>query len=76
MRRSPLARTSKSKARIARFEDLAASERVPLADDLELCFPRGPRLGTKVVNLTGVSHRYDKRLVLPTRFLQEVSAEQ
>ncbi len=65
MRRSTMARTSKSKSRIARYEELASNAPNRIAADLELAFPPGPRLGTKVLKLTGVSHRYGDRQVLP-----------
>jgi ATPase subunit of ABC transporter with duplicated ATPase domains len=65
MRRGPLARTSKSKTRIGRYEDLVAGAPDRLAADLELAFPPGPRLGTKVLRLTGVAHSYGERQVLP-----------
>jgi ATP-binding cassette subfamily F protein uup len=65
MRRQPLARTTKSKSRVARYEQLASSAPDRLQADLELSFPPGPRLGAKVVTLTGVAHRYDDVEVLP-----------
>ena len=65
MRRSPMARTSKSKSRIARYEELASNKLERVGADLELAIPSGPRLGTKVVRLTGISHRYDTDLVVP-----------
>ena len=64
IRRGPPARTTKSKARIQRYEDLvdAAPELAP--QDLELQIPPGPRLGTRVVSLKGVSKAYGDRTVL------------
>jgi len=61
MRRGPLARTTKAKARISRYEDLVASGRAPLPEDLALAFPPGPRLGARVVSATGISHTYPPR---------------
>jgi len=65
MRRGPPARTTKSKARIARYEELVAGAPAPTGDELQLAFPYSRRLGTKVVLLHGVSHSYDGRVVLP-----------
>ncbi len=65
MRRGPLARTSKSKARIDRFYDLVDGKPEARTEDLELSFPPGPRLGTKVIALRGVTHRYGDRVILP-----------
>ena len=65
MRAGPPARSTKAKARIQRFHELA--DAAPAADpgEPELAFPRGQRLGTKVVELRGVSHAYGAREVLP-----------
>ncbi|MEM9799690.1 MAG: ABC-F family ATP-binding cassette domain-containing protein [Planctomycetota bacterium] len=64
IRRGPPARTTKSKARIQRYEKLVddAPELTPA--DLEFDIPPGPRLGTRVVTLTGVSKSYGERAVL------------
>jgi len=70
MRRGALARTSKSKARIGRYEELVADAPERLQADLELAFPAGPRLGAKVVRLDGVSHSYGERQVLPSLDLE------
>ena len=64
MQRGPLARTSKSKSRIQRYEDLVASAPDRPQAELELAIPAGPRLGSKVVELAGVGHRYGSRDVL------------
>jgi ATP-binding cassette subfamily F protein uup len=65
MRRGPPARTTKAKARIHRYEELAGSAPVPLAAELELEIPPGPRLGARVAKLAGVSKRYGERVVVP-----------
>ncbi len=64
MRRGPPARTGKAKARIARYAALEEGVPTPLPDELELAFPPGPRLGTRVVSLSGVAQRFDGREVL------------
>ncbi|MBC8327996.1 MAG: ATP-binding cassette domain-containing protein [Planctomycetes bacterium] len=65
MRSGPPARSTKAKARIQRYHELADSAPALDPNDLELAFPRGPRLGAKVVELRGVSHAYGERVVLP-----------
>jgi ATP-binding cassette subfamily F protein uup len=65
MRRGPPARTTKSKARIARYNDLVSSAPDAALEELSLAFPFARRLGTKVLELNGVSHSYDGRVVLP-----------
>lgn len=64
IRRGPPARTTKSKARIQRYDKIvgAAPELAP--KDLELMIPPGPRLGTRVINLKGVSKVYGDRTIL------------
>ncbi|MEM1447730.1 MAG: ATP-binding cassette domain-containing protein [Planctomycetota bacterium] len=64
IRRGPPARTTKSKARIQRYDALvdAAPELAPA--DLELAIPPGPRLGARVVTLRGVSKAYGERTIL------------
>ena len=63
MRRGPLARTTKAKARIQRYEDLVQAGAAPLPEELEMAIPAGPRLGAKVVRLAGVAHGFDERLL-------------
>ena len=65
MRSTPQARRTKSKARIAAYDDLVeqASHVLP-ADELDLRIPFGPRLGSKVVSLRGVSKAYDGKVLL------------
>jgi len=65
MRRGPPARTGKAKARIQRFDALEAAQPAALSSELELEIPAGPRLGARVVRLSGVSHRYGEQQVLP-----------
>jgi ATP-binding cassette subfamily F protein uup len=65
MRKGPLARTTKAKARIGRYDDLAGAEALERALNLEMEFPAGPRLGTRVLEAIGVSHSYGDNQVLP-----------
>ncbi len=65
MRAGAPARSTKAKARIARYQELEAAAPLPPEGELELRFPPGPRLGTKVLRLEGVRHAYGPREVLP-----------
>ncbi len=65
MRAGPPARSTKAKARIQRYHELVDSAPTPEAGELELAFPKGPRLGAKVLELRGVRHAYGEREVLP-----------
>src|SRR6185503_16055439 len=70
MRRGPPARTTKAKARIRRYGELVGAAMEPLAGELEVAIPSGPRLGARVVALKGVSKRFGSRLVVPVLDLE------
>ena len=62
LRRSPKARTSKSKARVSAVHELMAAKRPPIDPELSIELP-SRRLGSKVVNLKDAGKRYDDRWV-------------
>jgi len=64
IRTAPKGRHAKSKARIARYEQLLGQEGERLARDLEINIPPGPRLGKSVIELSGVSKGYGENLLL------------
>ena len=65
IRSTPQARRTKSKARIAAYDDLVEkASRIQPAEELDLRIPFGPRLGSKVVSLRGVSKAYDGEVLL------------
>ena len=64
MRRGPPARTTKSKARIQRFHAIVDAEPEGPSADLEFELPPGPRLGTKVLKVSGLSKSFDGRQIL------------
>ncbi|MHC4136439.1 MAG: ABC-F family ATP-binding cassette domain-containing protein [Planctomycetota bacterium] len=70
MRRGPPARSTKAKARIRRFFDLA--DHAPEPTDLKPAFsvPEGPRLGSKVIRVLKVTKGYGERVVLPSLDLE------
>ncbi len=57
-------RQSKSKARMARFEELSSNENQKRNETNELYIPPGPRLGDKVVDVTNLRKSYDGRLLI------------
>ena len=64
VRSNPKGRQAKSKARLARFEELMSKEVQARNETAELYIPPGPRLGEKVIELTGVSKGYGDRLLI------------
>ncbi|MSP90739.1 MAG: energy-dependent translational throttle protein EttA [Myxococcales bacterium] len=64
IRMSAKGRHAKSKARIARYEDMVARESEARSQDLEIYLPPGPRLGDLVIEAKGVSKGYGDRLLM------------
>jgi len=58
------ARQAKSKARIARFEELASYEHQQRNETQEIFIPVAERLGDAVIEFTGVSKGYGERLLI------------
>ncbi|SEP72240.1 ATP-binding cassette protein, ChvD family [Ectothiorhodospira magna] len=63
VRSNPKGRTSKSKARLKRFEELSSQEFQKRSETQEIYIPPGPRLGDVVVELDGVGKAYGDRLL-------------
>ncbi|MBW2191316.1 MAG: energy-dependent translational throttle protein EttA, partial [Deltaproteobacteria bacterium] len=63
VRSSPKARQAKSKARITAFESLVADAAKARTDANEIRIPPGPRLGTQVFEVNGVSKAYGDKLL-------------
>jgi ATP-binding cassette ChvD family protein len=62
VRSSPRARQAKSRARLQRYEEMAAeADRNRKLDFEEIQIPPGPRLGTKVVEVSGLTKGFDDR---------------
>ena len=60
VRLSPKARQAKNKARLERYNQmLAESSSSKKPDFTEICIPAAPRLGTRVIEVTQLSKRYD-----------------
>ncbi len=64
VRANPKGRQSKSKARLARFEELSSKEFQTRNETLELYIPPGPRLGELVIEVDNISKSFgDKALI-------------
>ncbi|TXT20657.1 MAG: sulfate-transporting ATPase, partial [Gallionellaceae bacterium] len=64
VRQNPKARQAKSKARIARFEELNSQEHQARNETQEIFIPVGDRLGNEVIEFEGVSKAYGDRLLI------------
>jgi len=64
VRSNPKARQAKSKARLQRFEELMSKETQSRNETAELFIPPGERLGSKVIDLNGVSKGFEDRLLI------------
>ena len=64
VRSNPKARQAKSKARMARFEELSSQESQKRNETNELYIPPGPRLGDKVLDVTNLKKSFDDRVLI------------
>jgi sulfate-transporting ATPase len=64
VRTNPKGRQAKSKARIARFEELSSYEHQKRNETQEIFVPVAERLGAQVIELHGVSKGYGDRLLI------------
>ena len=64
IRLNPSGRMSKNKARLARYEELAAKQVDTREDTLSIQIPAGKRLGDLVVRATGLRKAFGHRLVM------------
>ncbi|MCK8517289.1 energy-dependent translational throttle protein EttA [Methylonatrum kenyense] len=63
VRQNPKGRQAKSKARMARFDELQSKEFQKRNETQELYIPPGPRLGDKVVEFHGVRKAFGEQLL-------------
>ncbi len=70
VRANPKARQAKSKARIARFEELSSHEHQKRNETQEIFIPVAERLGDKVIELKHVSKGFGDRLLIDDLSLQ------
>src|ERR1700729_220355 len=64
VRTNPKARQAKSKARLARYEELASKEFQERNETNEIYIPPGPRLGDLVVEVRGLRKSFGDRLLI------------
>jgi len=64
VRQSPKARQAKSKARLARFEEMSSYEYQKRNETQEIFIPVAERLGDAVIEFKGVSKGYAERLLI------------
>ena len=64
VRQNPKGRQAKSKARIARFEELSSFEHQKRNETQEIFIPVAERLGDKVIEFNGVSKGFGDRLLI------------
>lgn len=64
VRQNPKGRQAKSKARMARFEELNNSDHQKRNETNELFIPPGPRLGDKVLDVKNLTKSYGDRVLI------------
>jgi ATP-binding cassette ChvD family protein len=64
VRTNPKGKRTKSKARLARYEEMIAEERNVKLEEVQIHIPPGPRLGGKVLTATNVSKGFGERLLI------------
>jgi len=64
VRSNPKGRQAKSKARMARFEELNNQDHQKRNETNELYIPAGPRLGDKVVDVTNLTKSFGDRVLI------------
>ncbi len=63
-RQNPKGRQAKSKARLARFEEMQSQEFQKRSETNEIYIPAGPRLGDKVIEFKNVTKGYGDRVLI------------
>jgi sulfate-transporting ATPase len=64
VRTNPKGKRTKSKARLARYEQLVAEERNVKLEDVQIHIPPGPRLGEKVLSTRELRKGFGERLLI------------
>ena len=64
VRTNPKGKRTKSKARLARYEELISEERNVKLEEVQIHIPPGPRLGEKVLTASNVSKGFGERLLI------------
>ncbi len=64
VRENPKGRRKKSKARIARYEEMLAEEQQVKLDEVQIHIPPGPRLGDVVIEADGLRKAFGDKLLI------------
>ncbi|GIK78028.1 MAG: energy-dependent translational throttle protein EttA [Acidobacteria bacterium] len=64
VRENPKGRRKKSKARLARYEEMLAEQRAVKREDVQIQIPAGPRLGDVVIEAEGLRKGFGDRLLV------------
>jgi ATP-binding cassette ChvD family protein len=64
VRTNPKGKRTKSKARLARYEELIAEERNVKLDEVQIHIPPGPRLGEKVLTAEDLRKGFEEKLLI------------
>ncbi|WP_432411360.1 energy-dependent translational throttle protein EttA [Rasiella sp. SM2506] len=63
VRQGAKGRQTKQKARLQNYDKLMSQDQKQLDDKLEIYIPNGPRLGTNVIEATGVSKAFEDKIL-------------
>lgn len=63
VRQGAKGRQTKQKARLKNYDKLMSQDQKQLDEKLEIYIPNGPRLGTNVINASGISKAYGDKLL-------------
>ncbi len=63
VRQGAKGRQTKQKARLKNYDKLLSQDQKQLDEKLEIYIPNGPRLGTNVIDATGIAKAYDDKLL-------------
>jgi ATP-binding cassette ChvD family protein len=64
VRQNPKGRRTKSKARLARYEELVSEEKLVRLDEVQIHIPPGPRLGSTVIRADGLRKGFGDQLLI------------
>ncbi len=64
VRTNPKGKRTKSKARLARYEELVAQERNVKLDEVQIHIPPGPRLGERVLTAQDLRKGFEEKLLI------------
>src|SRR5688500_6890195 len=64
VRTNPKGRRTKSKARLARYEEMVNAEQTVRLDEVQIHIPPGPRLGEHVIRANGLKKGFGDRLLV------------